>query len=1007
MKTVCPRLASILWFFAATPAFARPVAELPELPEQLPFELVVHPQHPLRPGQRPAAGKLVHITPGESLGLTFELKYTGDTPVTIFWGRSPYNSWVRLTIKTPSGRKLVTSYNDPELQPQLAGENEVVTLQKSDTVRGRFIIGGTRVQEFQLREPGDYKLTATVGLHEAEGDQKRAESWTLRGRVSAPEVSFHVDDGNDPVAAFRTVKGRVVDADGAPVARADVSLHVERTAMSSVLMEKRFQSHDWTVTDAQGRFEFPRLPANEPRLMLGVLHQSLPPTHKVVAVDPASEVVDVELSLGRGRTVSGTVVDRQGTPLVGVHVGRPPVPWKYLPGTAVTDAAGKFTVEGVATETASWIQAHRRDLEVVDKSNQLEAGAGPASMTIVMQPMDREVAKLSGVARFDNGQPAGDLELTMWIDHGKEVWAEQQCVTAGDGQFTIELNHKLAGFEGPLQGLVEVAQPAAPWPGRPGQPEAAVPGKSFSDKHTPRSRWMTAFEVPAGQRHVELTFHREHTIRLKLTSASALPAELDVLVTLEATPSRFHSRCIASEMLAGNRLTDLDYRDLTPGRYRVRVDLTLDRRFHFRDKWEQEVVIAADAGTTEHEVVIRIPELEFGSVKVQVRNAEGRPPAGSTWLSMHANEARGSVEVVDGVAHFPVVPAGPLSVSYSPRDGVTAVPLRHELAAGEEVTLGPLVLRPVEELYGHVSGRVVLADGTPALGAAVNLQSMLSSSGFRVLGGSRVDGNGRFRCSAPPQNRYLVVDLSACDLWPPGSATEKAESPGSGFSGFGRLEAQLSSRDLVYLVKLVAGQEQALDIVLPEVDFRDVEIELPVEKGQHTHAALWADLGNVQLHQTPVFTNGRATLHFVPDVPSQVIVGVWETAPGTNIRQRYSAAMPVERGASPVVRCDPSQAGQLTLRATGREGAAEVPTYRVRPTDWKLPASLSTLPGVPTRVAGITGEDGTSGEDDHTVLRLAPGRYTVTASCDGVEREQIVELNPADQQELVFDFTAP
>src|SRR5690606_14896493 len=164
---------------------------------------------------------------------------------------------------------------------------------------------------------------------------------------------------------------------------------------------------------------------------------------------------------------------------------------------------GRFTIEGVATETASWIQAHRRDLEIVDKSNRLEAGDRPASMTIVMQPRDQDVVPLTGIARFDNGQPAGDLELTMWIDTGEEFWRKRQCVTTGDGRFTIELNHELAALEGPLRGGAEVARPPEQFNSRTGELQVDELGKSFSDTHNPRSRWMTAFEVPAEERQVE------------------------------------------------------------------------------------------------------------------------------------------------------------------------------------------------------------------------------------------------------------------------------------------------------------------------------------------------------------------------------------------------------------------------------------------------------------------------------------------------------------------------
>jgi hypothetical protein len=186
------------------------------LPAQSPpFELTVLPGF----NQRPVPEE---IKPGEGLGMTFLLKHTGAEPVTLFWGRTAYDNWIRFTIDTPSGRRLVTSFSDPDLRPHTADEKELVTLEPGETVRGRFRVGGgfSGHQSFRFDEPGANVLSASVGLFVAHDDPRQAESWQSLGSITSSPIVFFVNPGEEPFEDRRPVQGQVTDAVGATLVSA-------------------------------------------------------------------------------------------------------------------------------------------------------------------------------------------------------------------------------------------------------------------------------------------------------------------------------------------------------------------------------------------------------------------------------------------------------------------------------------------------------------------------------------------------------------------------------------------------------------------------------------------------------------------------------------------------------------------------------------------------------------------------------------------------------------------
>lgn len=965
MPLVANRLSLLLPLIACLcrEAVAQQLTEVPVPPEEPPFELVVRRAN--------VAPNTVQIAPGASLPLEFELTWSGKAPVTIYWGNLDAADWVRLTIETPLETELVSSYNAPELKPEKATEKQIVTLGPGESVTGHMYPGSVPggIHTFWFREPGPYELTASLEIHAADGDPSLPESWKSLGRVTARPVPFSVKYGDDPELDFRLVRGQVTDADGAPVPRADVYVHVERTSWSSPVMTPRFTAYDRAVTDEEGRFAFPSIPGSEPRLMLGVVHHSLPPVEKTVAVEPGTEFFDVPLQMSRGRTVTGTVVDREGRPLSGVALSRPWLAWMRFPDGTKTGADGRFEIDGLATARSSWIPVHKRDWEVVDESNRLEAGDGPASMTIVMQPRPSP-DQLTGVARFENGKPAGDMDLTMWIDRADGDPVERRGHTDEDGRFAVELTSEPVDGAGSVTGLVELASPPALDPG---------------------DRWMARFEVPPGEREVELEFRREHSLTVHLRSAVPLPYELGVRVDLAGRPSH-GSRPIHSQTERGDELESLTWRDLTAGRYRVGVQL--EEASHY--DWSEDVVIAFDGPTTEHEITFDIPEIHFGILRVKVQYPDGRKPANDETVWMDAAMAHGWQHIINGVATFPVVPVGPVTVSHSERNGIVGLPIRGRVEADGVTTLGPLILQRVEDAYGHVSGRVVMADGTPALGAETALQPFVSSFVSGEQG--RVHGSGEFRVSGEPGTPFLVVNLKGCDLWPAGSVAEKASTNSPFGLQTGGLESLALIRSLVRPVTLTAGEEQVVDVMLPDVSFRDVTVELPGEAG--VRVTLWTDLGKTWMHmEGGVDRDGSHTFRHVPDLPTRLFVSAWDWADRDHPRARGALVVPVPAGDAPVVRPDLSRTGRLRVRAKAPETAVERLSYSVRPADDELPARLTTLVGIGNMVERYVDEDG------FVTFRLAPGGYTVTATLDGEGQSRNVEVEFDEEREVEFDFT--
>ncbi|MCA9170727.1 MAG: carboxypeptidase regulatory-like domain-containing protein, partial [Planctomycetales bacterium] len=145
--------------------------------------------------------------------------------------------------------------------------------------------------------------------------------------------------------AIKSVKGRVVNAVGRPVADAMVFMNV--------LGQERLPGIFETRTDAEGRFELHKIPFNQMRaedplrVSLGIQHPSYLPLEQIVEWDPNA----VELKVRDGARLRGTIVDDvTGKPASSVRVTALPdtptgdIDEDYREFMADTDDSGNYSV---------------------------------------------------------------------------------------------------------------------------------------------------------------------------------------------------------------------------------------------------------------------------------------------------------------------------------------------------------------------------------------------------------------------------------------------------------------------------------------------------------------------------------------------------------------------------------------------------------------------------------------------------------------------------------------
>jgi large repetitive protein len=191
----------------------------------------------------------------------------------------------------------------------------------------------------------------------------RSDGWFVRTPGTARLAQGEMHDGIELRASpGGRVRGIVLGPDGAPAAGAVVNL---RPGLNSFLGQLTERQYRWleTVTDAQGRFDLPGVPAGQGYTASASAEQIALEEVFGLEVRP-SQVTEVTLRGHQGATVAGLVADNDGHPVVGANVAMVYLDISRVLFSAdgrsepiVTDAQGRFRVEHVAAGRVAFVGA--------------------------------------------------------------------------------------------------------------------------------------------------------------------------------------------------------------------------------------------------------------------------------------------------------------------------------------------------------------------------------------------------------------------------------------------------------------------------------------------------------------------------------------------------------------------------------------------------------------------------------------------------------------------------
>ena len=245
-----------------------------------------------------------------------------------------------------------------------------IVLQLASTVSGRVI-----------DEDGDPIQEANVTVRPAEGNAMARFSRGQRGvtdvdggfvltdvppgaiRVEARAKGFQGGDQTEQVQAGKDLEGVVMTLRQGAVVVGTVSNQagepVDAASVTLAIGDSLWRASGRPPaarTDGDGAF---RLEGVEPgRRTLQVRHGSYPVTTKVVDLELGETRVEIEL--GGGQTVSGQVVDPEGTPVAGALVGLGPESQRFsVPGNGESSLAdGTFEIKGISDGEYSVMVSH-------------------------------------------------------------------------------------------------------------------------------------------------------------------------------------------------------------------------------------------------------------------------------------------------------------------------------------------------------------------------------------------------------------------------------------------------------------------------------------------------------------------------------------------------------------------------------------------------------------------------------------------------------------------------
>ncbi len=569
--------------------------------------------------------------------------------------------------------------------------------------------GGVRGVHFTVERRG-YAMVPEGVETKAEGAWvagERAE-WNVRMRRAA------------------SLSGVVAGPDG-PVAGAEVTAEVWHAYFGSVRASAVSGADGTYIIDGlqDGRAKVTALKEGYfqvPGSTGGWLQETDPPREITVQV-PLTGAASLDLVLARGRTVSGTVTDADGRPVAGARVSALA---PGAPGTT-TDDSGRFTLRGVPLGDDVTIVVEKTGLAraelAVGEDGRIDAAMEP-------------VAVVSGVVRGASGgvppgayvQVADAQVLATGTYMLVGIWerSEKHPVSAA-GRFEIPVD--MTGDATTVR-----VRAAAPGMAPTLSPDVAVArGNDASG--------------------VTLSLGPGHAIDGRVVAADGsgpVPGATIEIVNAQLPPEIAQTR--ADMFNPGGRPFEIVAVSGPDGRFRITG----------LPEWNYQLRVLSDThmrggstvGVPADEPVV----IELGTgfpISGFVRYDDGEPVVGINVHALAGQGAAGSSRTAsDGSFRIPGLREGDY-------------PLRVQAAGFVESDVLPETLQTVaagtdgvelvaQRSAGRISGRCVMADGTPVAGANVSAKPMDGGSVVRT----RTDGTGAFTLSGLGESAYALYAMS-------------------------------------------------------------------------------------------------------------------------------------------------------------------------------------------------------------------------------------------------------
>jgi RNA polymerase sigma-70 factor (ECF subfamily) len=245
------------------------------------------------------------------------------------------------------------------------------------------------VATFSAAVPGGYQLAAW-----AEG-YAHVFSWL---QVGSGETTAEL-----VLVPGARVAGTVVDEAGAPVAGARVVY-----SGASDWMQQGDDRRDAVVSGSDGGFAFAAMPAGSFRFLAS--HDALAPgTSTLVTLDGKTERTGVTITMAKGSTVSGRVLDGSGKPVAGARVRLGSAQRTMIaapPRQAYSDDQGAFEISGMPRRELVAVAIHET---AASQSVPVDATKGDVSGVTLALDVTGTIA---GIVVDPTGQPVEGVQVS-------------------------------------------------------------------------------------------------------------------------------------------------------------------------------------------------------------------------------------------------------------------------------------------------------------------------------------------------------------------------------------------------------------------------------------------------------------------------------------------------------------------------------------------------------------------------------------------------------------------